>query len=371
MANQIVLASDGGYAALDAYWKEKKIKKLFLVCGASMAGLRISEYFDRLPSRLGVAVEKFSHFKPNPLYESVVEGVALYRQTGCDAIMAVGGGSAMDVAKCIKLYANLDPRQNYLEQPIVPNAIPLLAMPTTAGTGSEATRFAVIYYQGEKQSVADDSCIPSVVLLDPSVLETLPPYQKKATMLDALCHGIESFWSVHSTDQSKVFARQAIALALENLDGYLANESEANANMLQAANLAGKAINITQTTAGHAMSYKLTSLYGISHGHAVALCISKLWPFMLEHVNWCADPRGAGYLDQMFQALGQAMGCPTAGEAASKFQELVNALALPAPGAKEADLELFVRAVNPVRLKNNPIALTPETIRDLYRQILL
>lgn len=96
----------------------------------------------------------------------------------CDLIIAVGGGSAMDVAKCIKLYAYMDPGINYLEQKIVPNDIPLLAVPTTAGTGSEATRYAVVYYKGEKQSVCDESCIPSAVLMDASVLKTRPLSEK-------------------------------------------------------------------------------------------------------------------------------------------------------------------------------------------------
>ena len=81
--------------------------------------------------------------------------------------------------------------------------IPFLAMPTTAGTGSEATRYAVIYYDGKKQSVTHDSVVPDVAILEPKVLKTLPLYQKKCTMMDALCQGIESWWSMNSTDESK------------------------------------------------------------------------------------------------------------------------------------------------------------------------
>ena len=122
--------------------------------------------------------------------------------------------------------------------------------------------------------------------MDASALKTLPIYQKKSTMMDALCHSIESYWSVNSTEESNKYSKQAIQTILENKDAYLANKDLGNANMLKAAYLAGKAINITQTTAGHAMSYKLTSLYGIAHGHAVAICISKLWEYMLEPVSY-------------------------------------------------------------------------------------
>ena len=106
--------------------------------------------------------------------------------------------------------------------------------------------------------------------MEPELLESLPMYQRKATMLDAFCHAAESFWSVNSTEDSQEDAAEAIRLVLKYADSYLANEKDGNAQMLLAANIAGKAINVTQTTAGHAMAYKITTLYGLSHGHAVS-----------------------------------------------------------------------------------------------------
>ena len=213
---QIVLVACGDYRDLDQYLQLKDSKKILLVCDPSISFLGINDYFLTLEERLGVKVVRFSDFQPNPLYESVVKGVDVFLTEACDTIVAVGGGSAMDVAKCIKLYSNMDRSENYLKQSIVPNDIPFIAVPTTAGTGSEATRYAVIYYEGEKQSIADYSCIPSVVLFDTSVLETLPLYQKKATLMDAMCHSIESFWSVNSTDESKGYSREAIGLIIKN-----------------------------------------------------------------------------------------------------------------------------------------------------------
>ena len=153
-------------------------------------------------------------------------------------------------------------------------------MPTTAGTGSEATRYAVIYYNDAKQSITSKSIIPSTVLMDPNALKTLPVYQRKATMCDALCHAIESFWSVNSNEESKKYSRAAIKGVLKNMQGYFENTEEGNAGMLRAAYDAGKAINITQTTAGHAMCYKITSLFGCAHGHAAILCDRVLFSWM-------------------------------------------------------------------------------------------
>lgn len=366
---QQIIEADNQYKQIDGYLLGKNIKKILLVCGKSIKYFTINQYFIDLENRLGIKVVRFGDFKPNPLYESVVDGVEVFNKENCDAIIAVGGGSAMDVAKCIKLYSNMDHSENYLKQKIVPNDVEFIALPTTAGTGSEATRFAVIYFNGEKQSVANHSCIPSAVIIDPNVLETLPVYQKKATMMDALCHATESFWSVNATEESQMFSTQAIQKILQNYEGYIANMKTGNEEMLKASNLAGKAINITQTTAGHAMCYKLTSLYGISHGHAVALCISVLFPYMAKNPDKCIDPRGEEYLKATFGKLAKVYGCDNAMVAAGKFNMILKELNLEVPVVKETDFEILKKSVNPERLKNNPVGLDVETIDDLYHQI--
>lgn len=370
MVEQTVLFASKNYVELDDYILKNGFKTVFLVCGDSIKFLKLKKYFDIVEQRLKIRLIYFSNFTPNPSYESVVEGVKLFNDYQCDAIFAVGGGSAIDVAKCIKLYVNMNQQVNFLEQDIVPNNIPLLAVPTTAGSGSEATRYAVIYYNGEKQSIADYSCIPSTVLMDTSVLETLPEYQKKATMLDALCHSVESYWSVNSTEESKGYSREAIMLIMANKDLYLANDETGNANMLRAANVAGKAINITQTTAGHAMCYKLTSLYGIAHGHAAALCVSKLWPFMLDNVAKCTDKRGKDYIKSVFTDIATAFGCEDMHMAVKVFDELLEELALKNPKAEGSDYELLSGSVNLVRLKNNPVELDYNSINCLYHEII-
>lgn len=367
---QKMLAVTPGYEELDFYLKEKGIKKVFLVCGRSIGCLKINSYFDTLFDRLGIRTIRFSNFQPNPLYDSVVEGVYLFRKEGCDAIIAIGGGSAMDVAKCIKLYSNMDTQKNYLCQKIVPNKVKLIAIPTTAGTGSEATKYAVIYYKGEKQSITDESCIPNAILLDSSTLETLPLYQKKATMLDAFCHALEAFWSVHSTEESREYSREAIKEILVGRKAYLANEKTGNERMMQAAHIAGKAINIAQTTAGHAMCYKLTSLYGIAHGHAAALCDMVLFPYMVENPGLCIDPRGRKHLSDIFLQIAEAMGCVGPAEAAEMLRTIVAELELDVPEASKEEFAELRLAVNQVRLKNHPIKLDERTIDMLYHEIL-
>ena len=356
---------------IDQWLEEKRIQKPFLVCDSSLPFLSVKDYFDGLGERYEII--KFDDFQPNPLYESVVEGVKLYRNHKCDGIIAVGGGSALDVAKCIKIYATLpgDGKDgSWLKTEIVPNNIPFLAMPTTAGTGSEATRYAVVYWNGAKQSVTSTSFIPETVLLDPAVLQTLPIYQKKATMCDALCHAIESFWSVNSTEESKEYSRQAIESVFDNMDGYLDNTEAGNAGMLMAAHVAGKAINITQTTAGHAMCYKITSLFNIAHGHAAILCDRVLYSWMIDNTDKCIDPRGEQYIALTLNEIGKAMGCADANGGAEKLKEIFEKLELDAPVANDEQYEELKTSVNPVRLKNHPVELSVDMIDELYHRIL-
>ena len=372
MEQRIITARDN-YIEFDQWIQGNGCKKILMVCDGSIWYMDgFNKHLEEV-EKTGVEMIGFRDFQPNPLYESVVKGVELFNDEKCDGIMAVGGGSALDVAKCIKLYSNLpgDGADGaWLKAEIVPNSIPFIAMPTTAGTGSEATRYAVIYYNDAKQSVTSESFIPSTVLMDPNALKTLPLYQKKATMMDALCHAIESFWSVNSTEKSKEYSRAATQAVLKHMDGYLANTEEGNAGMLKAAHTAGQAINITQTTAGHAMCYKITSLFHSAHGHAAILCDRILFPWMAENTDKCTDPRGEEYLKATLDEIGRAMGCKDATEGAEKLRVIFDSLELEVPTATAEQFEILKNSVNPVRLKNHPIALDVDTIDSLYHNIL-
>lgn len=354
------------YANIDTALQEIGSKQYMLVCDSSFPFLFIKDAFS--------PVVVFDQFTSNPLYEDVCKGVKLFNANHCDTIVAVGGGSTIDVAKCIKLYCKMDPDRNYLQQEYTDSGIPLIAVPTTAGTGSESTRYAVIYFEGKKQSVTHDSIIPNYAILEPKLLKSLPLYQKKCTMLDALCQGIESMWSVNSTDESRVFSKIAIDLIMHHWQDYIEqNSAKAAEAIMQAANYAGRAINITQTTAPHAMSYKLTSMYGLPHGHAVALCLPEVWMYMLEHPEKCIDPRGEDHLAFVFEWLGQIMGCDSPYKGLMMFRAIMFGLDMPKPESKnrEEELDVLTRSVNPERLRNNPVKLDEGTIKWIYNKILI
>lgn len=334
-------------------------RKFLLVRSKSFSSLNICDLFTKIPH------VEFSNFTPNPLYEQVVEGIKVFNENNCDTIVAVGGGSAIDVAKCIKLFCGMDSTINYLEQEKTDTGVPLIAVPTTAGTGSESTKHAVIYYKGIKQSVSHDSIVPNIAVLESSVLKSLPLYQKKCTMLDALAQAIESWWSVNSTDESKYFSKLAIVGIKENWKDYIFNNTDDSLEkIMNAANYSGRAINITATTAAHAMSYKITSLYGLPHGHAVALCLPEVWDYMLTHPELCIDPRGQKYLMDTLYEISSIIDL-------NYFKDILMEMELdyPKSATLKKDIEILSQSVNPVRLNNNPVELSTNVLKGMYERI--
>lgn len=366
--SQTIISGNGSIKELKHILTSINTKRFMLVSGGSFLSLPIKGYIDELT----VPFVSFNGFTSNPRYEDVVRGVDLFRKENCDAIVAVGGGSAIDVAKCIKLYCGMDPAQNYLKQEYKDSAIPLVAVPTTGGTGSESTRYAVIYYEEEKQSVTHDSIIPDYVFIEPCVLKTLSIYQKKCTMLDALCQGIESWWSLNSTNESKEYSKTAVESILANYKAYIfGNDDVAAEQIMLASNYAGRAINITQTTAAHAMSYKITSMYKLPHGHAVAVCLPHVWRDMLDNLDRCIEPRGKEYLMRIFKDIALALGSGSIEEAITLFENILLELEITKPTTENInDLDTLTASVNPVRLNNNPVRFDKNSLYNLYTSII-
>lgn len=320
----------------------------------------------------GAGYSTFTDFEANPAYGDVARALDAYRSGGCDSLLSVGGGSAIDIAKCVKQLLAMPEGAGggSLGSGGLPySGVPHVAVPTTAGTGSESTHFAVCYVDGEKVSVANGCLHPDAVLLDPSNLAGLPGYQKKCTMLDALCQAIESHWSARSCPESRAYSAEAIPAVIAGAGAYLAGDADAAWEVMRAANLAGKAINLTTTTAPHAMSYKLTSMYGIPHGHAVAMCMPGCWAILLERAG------GDAVLTERLAEIASLMTGDAGagpGDGLAAFEGFLAGLRMPeAPKrASAGDLWALVGGVNLQRLSNFPVVLSQAQVEGLYRGIL-
>lgn len=312
----------------------------------------------------------FLSFTPNPTAAQVQAGLDAYRDNGCDGILSIGGGSAIDVAKAIKAMGDTDSSLSLLERLThpVPMDVVHVAMPTTAGTGSESTHFATIYIEGKKYSVADAALLPEAVILDAAQLATLPAYERGATFMDALCHSVESYWSARATEESREFAAQAIRLLVANAEAYLAGDAQAANAVLVAANFAGRAINLTTTTAAHAMCYQLTACYGLSHGHA-AECLPAAWEMLVQ-----ASASDAVLAETLENIAGLLQGKEKADAASglAAFIALRDKAGLTqewCPG-NDDDIALLAGSVNVQRLSNFPLALSEADLAMMYRRIL-
>lgn len=317
--------------------------------------------------RKGVDFVTFSGFSTNPKYEEVKAGADLFKKENCDFIISAGGGSSIDTAKCIKLLSGSNSDTDFMNQSYHYSNIKHLAAPTTAGSGSESTRFAVVYRDGEKMSVTHDSILPDYVILDHTLLLSLPDYQKKAAMLDAFCQAIESYWSKGATAESREYSKRSLELILQNDKDYLCNKEPGCENILLASNYSGKATNITTTTAPHAMSYKMTSLYGISHGHAVGLCLPFVWEYMYETV--CNNPDENQQLLGVFLEIAAVLNCHSIPDAIDKIKSFIDEMELPNEFADIMDINLLAGSVNAERLGNNPINLSHKDLINIYTRI--
>lgn len=364
------------YMEQDIKFNLEKVKDILVKEKVNNVFIVTTPLFDKWPLKkildgLGVNYTLFTDYNPNPKYEDVLKGINLFNQDNFDMIISFGGGSSIDIAKAIKLYCNLDLKKDKLPEDYQYNALSHLSIPTTAGTGSESTHFAVLYFNGKKYSLDNDMLLPEYVILDGSLLLGLPPYQRKSTILDALSQAIESYWSVNSFETSKKYAKEAIKIINENLSHYINNiDLDLCNKMLYASNLSGRAINISKTTASHAMSYKLSSLYNIAHGQAVFLTLPYLWNYIVNNIDKCLDIRGKEYLEKTLFELCQLLDLKKYNDVYLKLLNIYKMMNFEQIVSTESDIMKLVDSVNVERLKNTPVELTKDDIQKIYQKAL-
>ncbi|MEO3973611.1 iron-containing alcohol dehydrogenase [Streptomyces sp. CAU 1734] len=328
----------------------------------------------RVPQLLAsYALSRFSAITPNPTLETALAGARMLLETRPDVVVAVGGGSTLDVAKAACLLpadrdaalAVLDGDSSRLreERPM------LVLIPTTAGSGSEVTRFATVYVDGCKKSLDHPTARADVALVDPHRTYTCPPSVTYPSAFDALAHAIESLWSRHSTTQSVTFATGALGELVDLTGQSLQSPTTWQRERLAfAATSAGRAIDISRTTAGHAFSYWLTSHRDVPHGVACLLSLLWLLPYNARHVPAVHRDR----LATVFMLLGAdgGSGPAAANAAAAALRERLERAGFPVRlgqyGVGAEDLSAYVAAGLGARSRsdNNPAPLYFDAIQS-------
>jgi alcohol dehydrogenase class IV len=354
--------------------KETRAKKILLVTGKqSYIRCNAKSQIDEILNN--IYTEQFNQFEVNPKLDDVYTGVRLLKNTKFNLIIAVGGGSVIDMAKLINILGAQ--KDNDLVKYINDNVLitekglPLVAIPTTAGTGSEATHFSVVYVDNVKHSLAHHFMLPDYAIVDAKLSYNLPSHIAAASGMDALSQAVESYWAVKSTEESKNFASEAIVLILEVLRSAVAGDKKARIIMSKAAYLAGKAINITTTTAPHAISYPITTFFGLQHGHAVALTLGNF--FVINYIfndNTVDDLRGSEYVKSTMMELYKMFNTSSAIECKNTWYNLMRDIGLDTSirelvASKDIDVNKIINGINTDRLMNNPVRISKSTIREL------
>ena len=354
-------------------------KKILIVTGKGSYKKSGSE--EKLVQYLGDAViKRFFDFEPNPNIKDVLVGINIISSFKPDLVIAVGGGSVIDIAKLINIFAVhvVQEREIYefvIESSSVKKAgLPLIAIPTTSGTGSEATHFAVVYIGNKKYSFAHEYVLPNFSIIDPSLSYSNPAYIKACSGFDALSQAIESFWAVGSTEESRSYSREAIKIILSSIEmAVLESDKKSMDRMSLAANLAGKAINISKTTAAHAVSYPITKFLGIPHGHAVALTLGSFFVINSHYSeSQLNDSRGIQYFDNISKELLNLFDCSDSEQVSQRLNQIMVNIGLEANlksifSKKNIDYELIKKEINLERLNNNPVKVNSSQIENLFK----
>ena len=364
-----------GVNGVPAVLRRHAIDCVMLVTDAGVHGLGLTAHLEELLKASHIRCVVYDRTVANPTVANVEEARALYLEKGCQGLIAFGGGSSMDCAKAVgaRIVRPKKPLNKMEGLLHVLHRLPMLiAVPTTAGTGSETTLAAVITDEKthHKYPINDFSLIPHYAVLEPDVTLNLPPQLTATTGMDALTHAVEAYIGRSTTKGTRAAAIEAVRLIAENLPEayYNGHNREARANMLRAAYLAGTAFTKSYVGYVHAVAHSLGGRYGIAHG----LANSVLLPIVLKAYGSAAWKT----LAELARAAGLTQSTNDE-EAAKEFIDYIDAMnaamGIPEtlPGIRTEDIPQLARyadhEANP--LYPVPVLWGPDQLEEMYRKV--
>lgn len=324
-------------------------------------------YAERLVAESGGVLSRvFGDVSPNPDVSEVDKCAEMMRRNNIGFVVALGGGSALDCAKAAASICLTDDsieKYHGTGEPMPQEHLPIIAVPTTAGTGSEVTCVAVLtnHKNGRKSPIVSNGFYPSVALIDPELTYSMPKKVTASTGIDVLCHAIEGFWSKGHQPVCDALALHAAELVFKYLYRAYENPSdiEAREKMCEASLIAGLAFTLPKTTASHACSFPLTNIHGIPHGEACGLTLDYF-----AKINAAAD-------DGRIHEFAKKLGFKDAVDMADAIHHLKEKLGLLNDLKKfnltDEQVEELVRISRHPNLYNNPVDITDDILREMYQ----
>ena len=341
---------------------DKSFKKIFILCGKkSFVTSGAEVLFKKIITKKQIKL--FYKNSELPILEELIEIIKKIKDFKPDLILAVGGGAVIDYAKIanvIDLRPDLVSLIINYSYPFKQKYTKLAVIPTTAGSGAEVTSNAVIYVDGIKHSFESELLIPDNFFLIPEFLISAPNKIKASAGFDAIAQALESLVSIKSNDQSVGYATKSLKISINSYISFLNDPNLKNATEMSiASNLAGKAISISKTTAPHATSYPFTSLFNISHGHAVGLFFENFFKFNFDNLN---ESKTSFVLKKRFDLIFNLFDVENINDFNSKIS-LIKKKAKLEDNLKilniniEENAEKIIKGINLLRLGNNPVKI--------------
>ena len=359
----------GSVKGIPEVLEKRNYNNVLIITDAGIRSLGLTERLEQTLKRSCISYHIYDKTVANPTTVNVDEALHMYLDNDCQAIIGFGGGSSMDCAKATaariaKPHQSLAQMKGILK---IHKKLPLLiAIPTTAGTGSEVTCVSVLsdHANGKKAPIVSEGFYPAAAIIDPELTYTMPPQVTAGTGIDVLSHAIEGYWSKGHQPICDVLAMHAAELVFKYVYRVYSkpDDEEAREKMCEASLIAGLAFTLPKTTSSHACSFPLTNIYHIPHGEACGLTLDYF-----IRIN----AKGEG--GERVEEFARRIGFKDAEEMADAVLELKKKMGL---RCDLKDLELdddqiaeLVRISRHPNLYNNPVEITDEMLDEMYRYL--
>lgn len=377
--NEVAYFGPGSRQVLPQEINRLGLKKALVCTDKDLIKHGVADKVLQVLREANIPYELFNEIKPNPTVNNVKSGVKAYAESGADFIIAIGGGSSIDTAKAIGIITNNPRFKDVISLEGVAStkkkSVPIIALPTTAGTAAEVTiNYVITDEKNQKKMVCvDPNDIPAIAIVDAELMYTLPKSLTASTGLDALTHAIEGLITKGAWEMSDMFELKAIEMIAKHLETavFKPTNAEARNGMAVAQYIAGMAFSNVGLGVVHGMAHPLGAIFDIPHGVANAL----LLPTIMEYNM----PAALDKYVEIAKAMNVYSPEMTNGQAARAAVDAVKALSIKVGipqhlselGIKESDLEkLSAAAIADVCTPGNPREVTQDIIHELYKKVL-
>lgn len=381
MANRIMLNEtsyhgSGAIAEIASEAKAHGFKKALICSDPDLIQFNVTKKVTDILDNEGLAYDIFSDIKPNPTIENVTHGVAAFKSAGADYIIAIGGGSSMDTSKAIGIIiANPefeDVRSLEGTAPTKNPCVPIIAVPTTAGTAAEVTiNYVITDVERKRKFVCvDPHDMPIIAIVDPDMMATMPKGLTASTGMDALTHAIEGYTTKGAWEMTDMFHLKAIEIISRSLRGAVENTKEGREGMALGQYIAGMGFSNVGLGIAHSMAHTLGAVYDTPHGVACAMML----PIVMEY--------NQEYTGEKYREIARAMGVASVDSmsqdeyrkaAINAVRKLSEDIGIPEklPALKEADLEFLAQSAYADACRpGNPKDTNIEDLKELFRKLM-